>query len=168
MYMFRDTPSWGKQVLALVGFLIATYVTAAIGAFGSLNAQQFYAELNLPAFAPPAWVFGPVWTVLYGMMAVAAFLVWRRAGWRYASSALILFWIQLFLNGLWSWVFFAWYQGFWAFVEILLLWIAIVATTIAFWQHSKRAALLMIPYLAWVTFAAVLTFSLWRLNPSIL
>lgn len=168
MHMFRHTPSTGKQFLALAGFLIVTYLTAAVGAVGSLNAQQFYAELNLPAFAPPAWLFGPVWTVLYGMMAIAAFLVWRRAGWRYGDTALILFLVQLILNGLWSWIFFAWYQGFWALVEILALLVAIIATTLAFWKHSKVAAFLMLPYLGWVTFATVLTFSLWRLNPTVL
>ncbi|WP_221931527.1 TspO/MBR family protein [Aliidiomarina halalkaliphila] len=168
MFMFRRTPSKGRQFVALFGFFAITFLTAAIGAVGSMNAPDFYSQLNLPGFAPPAWLFGPVWTILYAMMAFAAFLVWRKASWRDGDTALTLYLIQLLLNGLWSWIFFAWYSGMWAFLEIIVLWVFILLTTIAFWRHSRGAAVLMLPYLAWVTFAGVLTFSIWRLNPTVL
>jgi tryptophan-rich sensory protein len=117
-----------------------------------------------PAWNPPAWVFGPVWTVLYLMMAVAAWLVWRRRGFAGAPWALGLFVLQLALNTLWSAIFFGLRRPGVAAIEILLLWLAILATLIAFAPVSRLAAILLAPYLAWVTFAAVLNFTIWRMN----
>jgi benzodiazapine receptor len=156
------------QVLGLGGWMIVTFIAAALGATASANAPEFYAELTLPAWAPPAWLFGPVWTILYLLMAIAAWLVWRERGFRAAAAALTLFLVQLALNALWSWLFFAWQQGAAAFVEILLLWALIVATMVAFWRIRPLAAILLAPYLAWVTFAAVLCYAIWRLNPQLL
>ncbi|WP_127346265.1 TspO/MBR family protein [Pseudidiomarina mangrovi] len=158
-----------KQVLGLVGWLILVYAAAAIGAAGSMNAPEFYTELVRPTWAPPAWLFGPVWTVLYAMMAVAAWQIWRLAGsWQAAARELWWFVAQLLLNALWSWVFFAWYLGAAAFVEIILLWLAIVVTMVLFWRRDKLAGALLLPYLAWVTFATALTFAMWQGNPTIL
>ncbi|MBV2130513.1 TspO/MBR family protein [Arsukibacterium indicum] len=155
-----------RQALMLLTLLALTYLAAAIGALGSINAASFYTELQLPAFAPPAWLFGPVWTALYTLMAVAAWLVWRTG--QQTRLALGLYFVQLAVNALWSWLFFAWYQGALAFVNIMLLLPLIIITSLLFWRHKKRAGLLMIPYILWVSFAAVLNFSIWQLNPGVL
>ena len=158
-----------KQVLGLVGWLLLVYAAAAIGAAGSMNAPAFYSELVRPLWAPPAWLFGPVWTVLYGMMGVAAWQVWRVAGsWQAAARELWWFVGQLLLNALWSWLFFVWYLGAAAFVEIILLWLAIAVTLVLFWRRNKLAGALLVPYLAWVTFATALTYAMWQGNPTIL
>jgi tryptophan-rich sensory protein len=109
-----------------------------------------------------------VWTVLYLTMAVAAWLVWRRHGFRGARPALVLFVVQLVFNALWSWLFFAWHSGAGALADIALMWVLIVATIVAFWRLHRGAALLLVPYLAWVSFAAVLNWTLWRSNPTLL
>jgi benzodiazapine receptor len=155
------------QWLALGAWLLLCYLAASLGAIASIDAADFYLSLQRPAWAPPASVFGPVWTVLYGMMAVAAWLVWRRqSSWR--QTALALFVVQLVLNALWSWLFFKWQLGAVASMEVVLLWLAIVATVIAFFRVNKAAGALMLPYLAWVSFATLLTITVWRLNPSVL
>jgi len=134
----------------------------------TLDAGAFYAQLARPSWAPPASLFGPVWTLLYALMAVAAWLVWRAGGWRARRPALTLFVAQLALNALWSWLFFAWHQGGLALADIVLLWTLVVATLIAFWQASPLAAALLVPYQLWVGFAAALNYSVWRLNPGLL
>ncbi len=145
-----------------------TYVAAAVGGIASATAAGFYAELERPAWAPPPWLFGPVWTALYVMMGVAAWLVWRRAGWRGARGALLLYAAQLVLNALWTWLFFRWRNGGWAFLEVLVLWDAVALTAWAFRRVRPIAAALLLPYLAWVTFAAALTWAVWRRNPALL
>ena len=157
-----------RQLLGLVAWLALTSAAAAIGARASIDAQPFYAALSQPAWAPPAWLFGPVWTALYALMAVAAWLVWRTSGFAGARAALVLFAVQLGFNALWSWLFFAWRFGSLAFVEVLILWCLIAATLVAFWRRSKLAGALLVPYLGWVTFAAMLTFAVWQRNPAIL
>jgi len=168
--MMNPTPvvSTGRSVAALAGFLLLSLVTGATGAFASRNAQAFYAQLAQPSWAPPPWLFGPVWTVLYVLMAVAAWLVWRQRGWAGARGALTLFLVQLVFNGLWTWLFFAWRMGGLAFAEILVMWVLIAATVVAFWRTRPLAGALLVPYLAWVTFAAALNFALWRANPGVL
>lgn len=155
-----------RQGLMLLTLLALTYLAAGIGALGSINAASFYRELQLPAFAPPAWLFGPVWTLLYTLMAIAAWLVWRST--KQHRAALGLYFAQLAVNALWSWLFFAWYQGALAFANILLLLPLIIATALCFWRQNKLAGLLLVPYLLWVSFAAVLNFSIWQLNPGVL
>lgn len=157
-----------RDVTGLIGWLVVVLLAAAIGAIASANAPEFYGQLARPAWSPPAWLFGPVWTVLYLLMGVAAWLVWREKGFRGARVALGLFLVQLALNALWSWLFFAWRQGALAFAEIVLLWVLIVATTVAFWRVRPLAGMLLVPYLVWVTFAAVLCLAIWRLNPQLL
>lgn len=149
-------------------WLAVCFLAAAVGASASLQAGAFYAELIRPAWAPPATVFGPVWTVLYAMMAVAAWLVWTRREIRLTRIALTLFVLQLILNALWSWLFFGWKQGALSFLGVVLLWALIVATLVLFWRIRPLAGLLLVPYLAWVTFASALSYRIWQLNPSTL
>lgn len=113
-------------------------------------------------------MFGPVWTALYTSMAIASWLVWREGGYNNARPALNLFLAQLALNALWSWLFFAWQLGAAAFVDILLLWVLLVATLVAFWRARPIAGLLLVPYLLWVSFAAGLNYTVWRMNPEML
>jgi tryptophan-rich sensory protein len=154
-----------KQIVGLAGWLVVTFVAAAIGGAASVNAGSFYTQLVLPEWAPPSWVFGPVWTVLYVAMGIAAWLIWRAAGFRAARRALALFLAQLALNALWSWLFFGWHRGALAFADILLLWVLIIATLIAFWRVRALAGWLLVPYLLWVSFASALNYAVWQLNP---
>lgn len=157
-----------NQILGLIGWLCVSYIAAAIGAVASIQAKTFYSQLVQPDWAPPSWVFGPVWTILYGMMGIAAWLAWRSDNHRLQRQALALFLLQLVFNGLWSWLFFAWHLGAMAFIDILVLWSLIVATILSFWRVRPIAASLLLPYLLWVSFAAVLNYSIWQLNPEIL
>jgi len=164
----RTAVSAGSSVLGLVVWIAITAVAAAIGSAAAANSREFYEGLQRPDWAPPASVFGPVWTVLYLLMAISAWLIWREFGFKSAKPALALFTIQLGANALWSWVFFVWKQGGLAFAEVILLWCLIVATVAAFRRLNGWAAVLMFPYLVWVTFASALTFATWRLNPALL
>jgi tryptophan-rich sensory protein len=157
-----------KQVLGSFGWLSICFAAAALGAFASAQAGAFYKSLVRPLWAPPGWLFGPVWTVLYILMAISAWLVWREFGIREAGPALPLFIFQLAVNVLWTWLFFVWHLGAMAFAEILFLWVLVTATVIMFWPRNRVAALLLIPYLAWVSFASVLTWAVWRSNLHIL
>ena len=157
-----------RQLLGFSGWFLVTFLAAALGARASISASSFYADLALPAWAPPASLFGPVWTALYAMMALAAFLVWRQRGWRAAAPALRLYLLQLGINALWSWLFFGWKLGALAFADILLLLALIVTTLVAFWRVHKLAACLLLPYLAWVSFASVLNYAVWQANPGLL
>ena len=157
-----------RDVLGLLGWLAVAFAAAAVGAIASANAGDFYAALARPSWAPPAYVFGPVWSVLYALMGLAAWLVWRRRGFAGARPALVLFIAQLVANALWSWLFFAWHSGALAFADVLALWCLLVATVVAFHRVTLLAALLLYPYLAWTTFAAALTYTIWRLNPGVL
>ena len=156
------------HLVALVGWIALSLAAGAIGAIASAKARTFYATLDRPSWSPPGWIFGPVWTVLYVLMGSAAWLVWREQGWAGARGALTLFCAQLVLNALWSWLFFAWHRGGAAFAEVVLLALSIVATMAAFAQVRPLAAALLIPYIAWVTFASTLNYSLWRRNPGVL
>jgi len=151
-----------EQWLALIGWLALCFGAAAFGVLFGPGA--WYANLRKPSWNPPNWVFGPVWTTLYVMMAVAAWRVWRLGGDGGRRTALGLFLAQLALNAAWTPLFFGLRQPGLAFAEILLLWLAIGATTTTFFKRDRVAAWLMIPYLAWVSFAAVLNAVLWRLN----
>ncbi|MFP8964960.1 TspO/MBR family protein [Pokkaliibacter sp. CJK22405] len=158
-----------KHLPAYAGWTLLVFITAALGAWASVDARSFYASLNQPSWAPPGGVFGPVWTLLYIMMAVAVCRIWRQ---RHASEtssvALSLFVIQLVLNGLWSWLFFAWHLGLAAFVDVIVLWVFIFLTLRSFQRTDKLAAWLLLPYLVWVAFATALTFAVWQANPGIL
>jgi translocator protein len=161
----RTTPA---QVAGLVGWLAVAFAAAAVGAVASADAGSFYAQLVRPAWAPPASAFGPVWSVLYTLMGIAAWLVWREPGASGKRIALTLFVVQLGVNALWSWLFFAWRKGAFAFVEVLALLVLIAFTAAAFWRVCRLAGALMLPYLAWVCLASVLTWRVWQDNPGLL
>jgi tryptophan-rich sensory protein len=163
-----EIKSLQHQVIGLVVWFIISFSASAVGAIASFQAKSFYGSLIQPAWAPPAWLFGPVWTLLYAMMAIAAWLVWRRGGFKSNQLAISLFFMQLILNGLWSWMFFAWNLGALSLVNITMLWMMIVMNVMAFWRVDKIAGALLVPYLLWVSFAAVLNHSMWQLNPQVL
>ncbi len=141
---------------------------AAVGAVGSANAPGVYAAFNLPQWAPPPGLFGPVWSLLYTMMAVSAWLIWRQHGIAAAQGWWLLFLAQLVTNALWSWFFFTWLSGLFAFVNILTLLLLLGATIFVGWRYNKVASMLLVPYLFWVTFAAGLNLTVWQLNPQML
>lgn len=142
----------------------APILTGAAGALATMRAPSFYAALVKPSWAPPPSLFGPVWTALYLLMGVAAFLVWRRHGW---NGALLLFLVQLVPNGLWSWLFFRWQLGAASIADIALLWVMIAALIVWFFRLRPLSAALLLPYLAWVTFAAALNIAIVRATPSL-
>ncbi len=155
--------SLGRQILALIGWLALCFAAAVGAAFVSID--DWYAALNKPSWNPPAWIFGPAWTLLYIMMAVAAWLVWREGGWKVQGRALRWFLLQWMLNALWTPLFFGMHRAGLAFAEIIVLWFALLATLASFWLVRKVAGVLLLPYLAWVSFASALNFAIWRLNP---
>lgn len=150
-----------RNWLALAGSIVVTFCAPLCGVATMPGA--WYTELTKPAWNPPAWVFGPAWTLLYSLMAVAAWLVWKRDGWR---RPLLLYAAQLVLNAAWTPIFFGAHELGWAMVEMVALWAAILLTMRSFHRVSRPAGWLLAPYLAWVTFAAALNFALWRLNPA--
>ncbi|MFC0338459.1 TspO and MBR related proteins [Kushneria avicenniae] len=157
-----------QQLFGLAGWLLLAYLAATIGAVASVNAAEFYQTLQQPSWAPPAGAFGPVWTTLYALMGIAAWLVWREKSVRNVQPALTLFVVQLALNALWSWLYFVWHLGAIAFAGTVVLWLLILVTLIAFWRVRPLAGALLVPYLAWVTLATALTWSTWHLNPQLL
>jgi tryptophan-rich sensory protein len=151
--------------ISLLPFLLLCFAAAGIGSlFTSTSENSWYHQLRRPEWTPRKWILGPVWSALYLMMAVSAWLVWRNADWSVAKAALFLFAIQLFLNMLWSVVFFGFRNLRAAFGEILLLWMMLVATAVAFLPLSLLAAWLLLPYLVWVAFASYLNFRIWQMN----
>jgi len=155
-----------NRILGLAGWLFLVGIAAGVGALASIDAATFYRSLDRPSWAPPAEVFGPVWTALYVAMAVAAWLVWSARGWQGAWFALSIFCAQLVANALWSWLFFAWRAGAPSVADIVVLWVLVVVTVIAFFRARTAAGVLMVPYLAWVTFAAFLDVAVWQRNPA--
>lgn len=160
----RPDAHWAALALLAGG----TGMAALIAAIASVRAGDFYQLLSKPTWAPPAQVFGPVWSVLYVLMAGAAWLVIRARGWPGARPAIALYTLQLVLNALWTWLFFRWHVGWLAFLEILALWALLLFTALEFWRARRLAGGLLLPYLAWVAFAAALTYAIWRRNPGVL
>jgi len=161
----RPSYSRLRGAAAAAAFVAACFVVAGMGsAFTTTGPGAWYATLQKPAFTPPGWLFGPVWTCLYLCMGLAAWLVWRKAGFRRGALPIGLFAAQLVLNAAWTPLFFGLQNPGAAFADIVALWLAIVLTTWAFFKVSRTAGWLMAPYLAWVSFAAVLNLSIWRLN----
>jgi len=154
----------------LIKLIVSILVCQFVGFLGSLVTKPaiptWYTELSKPAYRPPDWVFGPVWITLYLLMGISVFLIWRMG---FSSSqvrlALSAFLIQLILNGLWSFLFFGLKSPFLGLVDLILLWIFIMITMITFAKLSQLAAFLLVPYIAWVTFALLLNFSIWQMNP---
>ncbi|MDA1180110.1 MAG: DUF2867 domain-containing protein, partial [Planctomycetota bacterium] len=158
-------PTVVQQAAWLIGFIAVCFTVAGLGAaFTATSVSDWYQTIVKPSWNPPAWLFGPVWSVLYLLMAVAAWLVWRRGGWAPARVPMSLFGLQLLLNVGWSAIFFGLRSPGFAFLEIIVLWLAIAATAQSFRSKSSMAALLLLPYLAWTSFAMVLNFAIWMLN----
>ncbi len=161
----RNLKGPARSTLALLAFMAACFGAALVGsAFTAPSVPVWYEGLVKPSFTPPSWLFGPVWSVLYLAMAIAGWLVWRHQRESSTTLALALFGGQLVLNVLWSILFFGLQAPGIALVEILTLWVAIFATLLSFWRISKIASWLFVPYLAWVSFASILNFEIWRLN----
>lgn len=157
-----------KQFLGLVAWLVVCFSASAVGAIASIQAKSFYGQLVQPFWAPPGWLFGPVWTILFGLMAVSVWLVWCSGGFRANVAVLVFFLIHLAVNALWSWLFFAWKLGAIAFANIVLLWLFIAVLVVCFIRIRLLAGLLLMPYLFWVGFALFLNYSLLKLNPLLL
>jgi translocator protein len=146
----------------------AVILTVGLGAVGGLvtapEIPLWYAGLNKPSFNPPNWLFGPVWTTLYLLMGVSCYLVWRQPVSVERNKALYLFILQFILNFCWSFIFFGMHETGWALTEMIFLWLTILATIFSFAKFSKTAAWLLVPYIAWVSFAMLLNGAIWRLN----
>ncbi len=150
---------------ALAGFLVASVAAAAIGgAATATSVGTWYRALNKPTWNPPDWIFGPVWTLLYVLMAIAAWRVWRGSDVASGRRTLVWFGGQLALNALWSILFFGLRQPGWAFAEVLVFWVLLCALLRRFWRADRFAGVLWFPYVAWVSFAAVLNGTVWWLN----
>jgi benzodiazapine receptor len=151
-----------KSWLALAAFIVLCFTAAGLGGLATgRSVDTWYKDLAKPSWTPPDWVFGPVWTLLYMAMAIAAWRVWQKQGLR---EPLALFGVQLLFNAAWSWLFFGLRMPGAACVDVVLLWAAIIATTTVFWRADLAAGVLFVPYLLWVTFAMALNFAIWRMN----
>ena len=158
--------SGGRFPLAALVFWVGLCVLVGVisGLLTRRDISGWYAGLKKPSFNPPNWTFGPVWTALYILMGVAVWMVWRQPTSQSRSYALVWFAIQLGLNFLWSMIFFRWHAIAGALGELGFLWLAILATIVLFWEVRPLAGELMLPYLAWVSFASVLNLGILRLN----
>ena len=154
-----------RKVTALVIALLLCYGAAAVGGLlGTGSDRSWYADLAKPSWTPPSWVFGPVWMVLYGMMAVAVWLVWVSRPERASAAPIVVFAVQLAFNAVWTPLFFGLHRPGTALVDIVLLWLALLATVWLFFRRRAIAGLLLVPYLLWVSFAVALNLAIWRLN----
>jgi translocator protein len=154
-----------NSLAVLVLFIAVCLAVAGLGAISTAaSVRNWYPMLHKPSWTPPSWLFGPVWTILYLMMAIAAWLVWRRRGLVTVNSALGLFAFQLALNVAWSPLFFGLKNPLAGLLDIVPLWAAIMATLISFWKISPAAGVLLVPYWLWVGFATALNFAIWKMN----
>jgi tryptophan-rich sensory protein len=147
---------------SLLVFLLLTLAAALVAS--RFLPDAWYAGLQKPPFNPPNWVFPPAWTVLYVLMAISAWRVWKRDG---LSAAIVLWTVQLLFNAAWMWLFFGLHRPGAALADIVILLVLIVALAFAFWRRDRWAGGLLVPYVAWVAFAAVLNHALWQLNPAV-
>ncbi len=160
------TQSIGRPLSGKIGglavWLLLSFIVASFGAL--FQTGDWYQTIAKPSWTPPGWIFGPVWTLLYIAMAVAAWLVWLEGGWKSNRIALSLYIVQLIFNAAWSWLFFGVHTIGGALVDIVILWLLILTTLILFWRRRPTAGLLLLPYALWVGFATALNFQIWRLN----
>lgn len=159
----RPGPGPVKSILVLLGSVLFCLGAGAVGAL--FPPGGWYASLQKPSWTPPNWLFGPVWTLLYLLMAVSAWLVWREGGLPRQARPLAFFLAQLAANAVWSWFCFGLHRLGLAFLDLALLWVWLAITIFLFWKVRKTAAVLLLPYLLWVSFAGALNLALWRLNP---
>ncbi len=152
----------------IVRFIIAIGIPVTVGAiagvFTSASVKGWYSTLNKPSFNPPNWIFGPMWTTLYFLMGISFYLIWKLPISAARTQAIRIFIIQFILNFCWSIIFFSMHQIGWALVEIIAMWVFILLTILQFRKLSIPAAVLLIPYLLWVSFASILNGSIWQLN----
>jgi len=155
-----------KNIMKLISAIVICQLAGVIGSiFTSPAISTWYAGLQRPEFSPPNWVFGPVWITLYAMMGISLFLIWEKGlKKKQSKTAVSVFGVQLALNAIWSLLFFGLQSPFYAFIEIIFLWVAIAATIVLFYKISKPASWLLLPYIIWVSFAAFLNYSIWILN----
>ncbi|MEM6783831.1 MAG: TspO/MBR family protein [Bacteroidota bacterium] len=151
-----------RDFIVLLGFIVAVALVAATGA--AFKPGAWYAALDKPGWTPPNWLFPVAWSVLYLLIAVAGWLVWREVGFSGASKAFTVYGLQLALNAAWSWLFFGRHDMGLAFLDIVGLWLAIALTMGLFWATKPLAGALLVPYLLWVTYAAALNLTIWRIN----
>ncbi len=145
--------------------MVSLIMVAAVAAFGGLfTPDSWYQEIAKPFWTPPGWIFGPVWTFLYALMGVAAWLIWREHGSRASTLAIAAYILQLFLNAFWSFAFFGLHRIGLAFVDLIVLWFLVAVTTILFWKVRPLASILLFPYVVWVAFAGFLNYAIWSLN----
>jgi len=157
--------SMNNVVKLVIAILLPLAVGAASGFFTVTGTGSWYQTIQKPSWNPPGWVFGPVWTTLYIMMGIALYLVWKaEIDPGVKKMAFTLFAVQLLLNFSWSFIFFGQQQPGWALVEIIVMWLFILATIFAFAAVSKTAAWLLVPYISWVSFATILNYTIWKLN----
>jgi benzodiazapine receptor len=153
------------KLKSLAGLIVSLILVAVVAAFGGLfTPNSWYQEIAKPPWTPPGCIFGPVWTFLYALMGVAAWLVWREPGRSISNLALGVYILQLILNAVWSWIFFGLHRVGLAFADLIILWILLGITTILFWKVRRAASILLFPYIAWVTFAGFLNYTIWILN----
>jgi len=164
-----QSPTTRSPLVLAIGLVVSVaicFAAAAVGGIATSSAvdSDWFANLNKPSFNPPNWIFGPVWSLLYLLMGIAAWQVWKESGWVAAKFALSWYGFHLLLNVAWSALFFGMRQPGWAAIEIVFLWISIAVSIILFYRHSKLASALLVPYLLWVTFASFLNWTIWWLN----
>jgi translocator protein len=154
-----------NTIKLIISIAIPVAIGATSGFFTVTGVESWYQTINKPSWNPPSWIFGPVWTSLYVMMGIALYLVWKSdSSSILKKTAFILFAVQLLFNFFWSFIFFNQQQVGWALVEMLIMWVLILLTIFAFANVSKTAAWLLVPYIVWVSFAAILNFTIWKLN----
>jgi translocator protein len=153
-----------KVIRLIISIALPVGVGLIAGMFTAESVRGWFQTIEKPSFNPPSWVFAPVWTTLYILMGIGFYLVWVSPRSQLKTRAMMLYFIQLALNGAWSFIFFYSQEPGWAFAEIMLLWLSIFVTMILFWRISATAGWTLVPYLAWVSFAAVLNYSIWQLN----
>jgi tryptophan-rich sensory protein len=155
--------------MKIVKLIVAIVICQLAGVIGSIftvsSIPTWYASLQKPAFAPPNWLFGPVWITLFTLMGISLYLVWDQLDKKEAKKSIVIFGIQLVLNIFWSVLFFGLKSPFYAFIEIIILWVSIAFTIFKFYKISRNAALLLIPYIVWVSVATILNYYIWILNP---
>lgn len=158
-----------KKYIPFLAFVLCVALPLAIGGIGGFftfqSVKTWYITLNKPSFNPPNWVFGPVWTTLYILMGISSFLVWqKRKQTSLYDKAVVIYLVQLFLNLMWSFLFFYQQEIGWALAEIVILWTVILVNALLFYKINKIAGLLYLPYILWVSFASYLTYSIFLLN----
>ncbi|MCF7835883.1 MAG: tryptophan-rich sensory protein [Candidatus Marinimicrobia bacterium] len=147
----------------LIISLALPQLAGIVGSFFTISSvSTWYAVLEKPSFNPPSWVFGPAWVLLYFLMGISIYLIWNNP--QKTKCVVALFWVHLFFNAIWSIIFFGLQNPFWAFVDIIIIWLFIIVLMVKFWKISKWSTYLFIPYLLWVSFASILNFSIWFLN----